>query len=132
MDNQDNIFVNLYNKTKQKINDLTLEFKIENQFKKDHNLFKLYKKDGLLPISLGGYINNNIIVYGNHIDKKNCIIMSEVDQKLYVIKKTKLTELKIMYENIEYIRLGTIFEVDENLEQVEVIKVKDKYYKFNK
>ena len=132
MNKNDNLLINLFNKAKQKINELTLEMKIENQFKKDHSLFKLYKKGNMLPITLSGYNETNITVYGNHIDKKNCIIMDETNQKKYVIKNVKLTELKIMFENVEYSRIGSIFEVDETIEEVEVIKVKDKYYKYKK
>jgi len=129
--NNDNLIFKSYNKIKCLINDINLKYKIENKFKKDNQKFTIYTKDSLVPCSCSGfYKENKIIIYGNHLNKINSFIVNNANNKVYKIVNTKSVDLKIDYENIEYIKQGTIIFIDDNIEEVSVIKVGTKYYKY--
>lgn len=122
-------FIKTMDSIKNKVSDLTLEIKIQNEFNKLATKFTLYKKENILPITLYGIINDNIItIYGDHNIDKNCIIVNECNKKVYYILEQSVTEIKTKYNNNIYIRKGTIVKVDGDVKEVDAIKIGKKYY----
>lgn len=116
------------NKVKNKYNNYLLECKLEKEFKDKNNTYTIYKKNSIVSYIVYGYINkNNIFIYGNHLDKINSIIVC--DNNMFYINDVKITDTTIKYDNKEYVRECTVLIVDNNIEEVDVIKVNKKYYK---
>jgi len=114
---------------KNKVSDAILETKIESEYKQKNTTFSLYKKDNILSITLSGEIKNKeLIVYGDHKIPKYSIIIDESNKKAYYVLNTLTTEIKTVYSSNNYIRKGTIIILDENVEEVNVIKAGKKYY----
>ncbi len=129
MDNDNNFFNKLINKTKNKISNILLEQKIESKFKEKNITFTLYMKDNIFPITLTGYYeNNNIIVYGNNKVPLNSVIVNEGTKTTYYVTNVYEKEIKIILDNNEYKRKGLLLELDNNIHEVNVIKAGKKYY----
>ncbi len=114
---------------KDKINNIILENKIEQEFKNNNTKFSLYTKDNIIPIVLYGKINNNeILVYGDCIIEQNSIIVNECNKKAYYAISSSKQEIQTTHNSNIYIRKGTKILLDENVKEVKVIKAKNKYY----
>lgn len=114
---------------KNKFDDLLLESKIEQEFKNSNTKFSLYTKENIFPIFLYGKIDNNeIIVYGDYNIRKNSVIINECNKKAYYVINISQVEIKTKYNNSIYIRKGTKILLDDNVEEINVIKAGKKYY----
>lgn len=128
---KNNIFQKIYDDAKIKINQIMLENRIEKKFREEHFSYTLYIKDSLFTYKLYGHLlNDNLIIYGEHNIPKYSVIVNDYTKEKYCILGTKEEELKIVLDNKDYIRKGISISFDNNLEEVNVIKVGKKYYKF--
>jgi len=114
---------------KEKVDDMLLEKYIENDFKNNNTKFMLCKRDIIIPIFLYGKIEKNeLSVYGDHNIEKGSIVVNECNNKAYYVIETKKVEISTKYKSNIYIRKGTKILLDENVQEVKVIKAKNKYY----
>lgn len=121
------------NDVKKAFSDWLLNFNIENKFRKDNKSFMIYLKQSIFPFYINGYFErNNLIVYGDHLDKIHGFINDYNNKKIYYIEEAKLCDVKVLYNNIEYIKKGTLFTLEEKVEEVDVTKVGKKYYRNKK
>lgn len=129
MSENKNFLSSTINNIKNKISDIVLENKIESSYKQNNTTFTLYTKDNILSTTLSGRINNNeLIVYGDHKIPKYSVIVNECNKKAYYVLNTSTTEIKTNYNSTYYIRKGTKILLDENVEEVNVIKAGKKYF----
>ena len=114
---------------KSKFDSMLLENKIEQEFRNNNTKFSLYIENSIFPIVLyGKYENNVLTVYGDYKIKKGNIIVNECNKNIYSVESSSNVELNTKYNSNIYIRKGTKILLDDNVEEVKVIKVKNKYY----
>ena len=74
------------NDVKKIFSDWLLNFNIENKFRKDNKSFMIYLKQSIFPFYINGYFErNNLIVYGDHLDKIHGFINDYNNKKIYYI-----------------------------------------------
>lgn len=130
MSEKNNIIKRTYNNVKEKVNDAILEVKIETAFKEKNNLYTLYTKNNSFSTKLSGYIeNDNLIVYGNHNIPKNSVLISDCGKKVFYIKGIENVEITTQLNGNQYTRKGTKLYLDDNVEEVQVIKAGKRYFK---
>ena len=121
--------INKINLFKDKINEYIIENKIELKFKNNNIPFQLYESKNLFPICLSGYYENSkIVVYGTPKINNNSIIINMNNKEAYYVIDTKNTEIKITYEDKEYVKKATMISIDKNVKEVEVIKAGKRYF----
>ena len=119
----------IINDTKVKINDYLLEYNIYNSFKNKNILFTLYENKTLLSKKVYGfYLDNNVIIYGNYEITDYALLINETNKKIYNIKKSKSSNINILYNGEEYTRKGTMLYLDTNIKEVDAIKIGKKFY----
>lgn len=122
----------LLDEIKNRVNKVILNAKIDQEYKKNNTKFTLYKKESILPITLYGCIDKDIItVYGDIKIEPYSVIVNECNKQSFRVLETRNTEINTKYDNTIYIRKGIIIHTDKNLKEVKVIKVKNKYYLYN-
>lgn len=126
-----NMINKIYDSTKQRIEKIILENKIESKFKNESSSYSLYIKDSMFVFKLYGYLlNDRIIIYGKHNIPNYSIIVNDNTQDTYCITSSKDYVIKITLDNEEYTRSGILLNYTKDLEEVKVIKVGKKYYKY--
>ncbi len=126
-----NILQKIYEKSKEKINQIILENKIQNKFRDDHNTYTLYIKDSIFIFKIYGYLlNNQIQIYGIHNIPKSSILVDDSSKEMYCITNITETDIVVKVDEQEYNRKGMLLNYEKNLEEVDVIKVGKKYYKY--
>lgn len=138
---KDNWFSKTFNKMKKGVEDANREGKLENEYRKDADELSLYN-GGLLPKTYYGKVkdDNTCEVYG--VIESNDVEFSsvlEVKEKFYYVTAVKhddadkvdltITE-KVDDKEVKntYSRPVTIFTLNPETTQVDVVKVKDKYF----
>lgn len=125
---KENVFSKFWKKTKQTVNDSILEIKIESKFKNDNSSFNIYGADDIVPLIVYGSINDNkALVYGKVETEVNNILVDDND-KAYFVNSLIDSTVDVVVDGVTYTREATIIVLDENVEEVKVIKAGKKYY----
>lgn len=126
---KENAFSKFWKKTKQSVNDSILEGKIRASYEKAHKQFSLYEKDALISSTLYGTIEGTTLTsFGKTEIKPYSVLIATDEGKAYYVLSGADTTVKSMVEGVEYEREGTIIELDENVEEVNVIKAGKRYF----
>lgn len=126
---KDNAFKRFWQKTKQSVNDAVLESKIRSAYEKAHKSYTVYTKNELLPKSLSGEITDGILtVFGEEEIKPYAVVIEDEGDKAYYAVATKATTITAAVEGVSYERPGTAVTLDENVEEVNVVKAGKRYF----
>ncbi len=117
------------NKVKNTIHKMIDDAEVETNYKKNAEIFNIYKKNGFIALKVYGYIHENTIeIYGKYDLEIDSIIIRKLSKKAYRL---------IHFENIELFISGThnIIKKDgmklfikDDLKEVNVIKAGNKYF----
>lgn len=125
----ENSFKKFWKKTKDGFNNMMLDNKIEMAFNNQNTEYTIYQKDELISTTVYGYLDGDkIIVFGDKNPKLYSIIADQSTNKLYYIKGLAKTTVDVVVDGVNYNRLGTIFETEDEVVEVNVIKAGKKYY----
>lgn len=127
---KDNAFKRFWNKTKQSVNDAVLESKIRSAYEKAHKSYTVYTKNELIPKGLCGEISDGILtVFGEEEIKPYAVVIAndEEDKAFYAVS-TEKTTVSAAVEGVTYERPGTAVTLDENVEEVNVVKAGKRYF----
>ena len=126
---KDNAFKRFWQKTKQSVNDAVLESKIRSAYEKAHKSYTVYTKNELLPKSLSGEITDGILtVFGEEEIKPYAVVIEDEGDKAYYAVATEATTITAAVEGVSYERPGTAVTLDENVEEVNVVKAGKRYF----
>ena len=127
---KDNAFKRFWNKTKKSVSDAVLESKIRSAYEKAHKSYTAYTKNELLPVYLSGEIENGVLtVFGYQDIKPYAVIIANDDgDKAYYVTGTEKTSVSSIVEGVTYERTGTVIALDENVEEVNVVKAGKRYF----
>ena len=127
---KDNAFKRFWNKTKKSVSDAVLESKIRSAYEKAHKSYTAYAKNELLPMYLAGEINDGILTVFGYQDVKpySVIIANDEGDKAYYVVGTEKTSVSSTVEGVTYERPGTVITLDENVEEVNVVKAGKRYF----
>jgi hypothetical protein len=129
-DKKENGFKKFFGKVKKGVNDSMLEAKKENNYASEHSEFKAYTKDSLFPRKLSGEIvDGSLICFGNVEFPKGSVIIDENDKAYYVVSVEKTT-VTSKVDDVTYDCEGSKIALDENVEEVNVIKADSRYFIF--
>lgn len=125
----ENSFKKFWKKTKDGFNNMMLDNKIETAFNNQNTEYTIYQKDELISTTVYGYLDGDkIIVFGDKNPKLYSIITDQSTNKLYYIKGLAKTTVDVVVDGVTYNRPGTIFETEDEVVEVNVIKAGKKYY----
>ena len=127
---KDNAFKRFWNKTKQSVNDAVLESKIRSAYEKTHKSYTVYTKNELIPKGLCGEISEGVLtVFGEEEIKPYAVVIAndEEDKAFYAVS-TEKTTVSAAVEGVTYERPGTAITLDENVEEVNVVKAGKRYF----
>jgi hypothetical protein len=117
-----------FSKVKESFNNSMLEAKIESAYKKDRETFTMYKKDEMFSQNLVGDLDGlELTVWGKQEVKAHNVIIDSKDKAYYIVS-SKETTVKSVVEGFEYERPGTIITLDDNVEEVKVVKAGKRYF----
>ncbi len=126
---EENAFSKMWKKAKQSVNDTVLEAKIRSAFEKEHEIFTVYTKNELLPKSVYGSITDGVLTVFDKVDVKAwSVIVANEDDKAYYVMSTTAATVTAEVEGVSYERPGTAIYLDENVEEVNVVKAGKRYY----
>lgn len=127
---KENGFKKFFGKVKQSVNDSVLESKKQSNYDSKHDEYRAYVKDGLLPKRINGDLNEGFLTCFGKIElSKGSVIIDKNNKAYYVISSEKAT-VNTEVDNITYECEGTKFGLDENVEEVNVIKADSRYFIF--
>lgn len=127
---KDNAFKRLWNKTKKSVSDAVLESKIRSAYEKAHKSYTAYAKNELLSTPLSGEIKEGVLTVFGHQEIKPyaVIIANDEGDKAYYVTGTEKTTVSAAVEGVTYERAGTMIALDENVEEVNVVKAGKRYF----
>ena len=127
---KDNAFKRFWNKTKQSVNDAVLESKIRSAYEKAHKSYTIYTKNELIPKSLCGEIQDGILtVFGEEEIKPFAVVIAnDEEEKAFYVVSTEKTTVSSAVEGVTYERPGTAVTLDENVQEVNVVKAGKRYF----
>lgn len=126
---KNNKFSKIFETIKKNLNHTFLEAKIDNSYKKDHDEFKIYQKDAVLPITIYGKINGMYLETISNVSiSKYSIVLDCSNNKTYYIFNKKEIEINVVVDNVKYTKLGTKYLLKDDLEEVDVIKAGKRFY----
>ena len=127
---KDNAFKRFWNKTKKTVSDAVLESKIRSAYDKAHKSYTAYAKNELLPTPLSGEINDGVLTVFGHQEIKPYAVVIANDEggKAYYVTGTGSTTVSSTVEGVTYERAGTTITLDENVEEVDVVKAGKRYF----
>ena len=118
-----------FSKLKSSVSDQVLDVKIANAYKKDSEALTVYTKGSLFPKSLNGKVDGlTITVWGDDEIKPYSVLVVDETLKAYYVISSKKTKVTAVVDGIEYERDGQVITVDDNVEEVNVVKAGDHYY----
>lgn len=125
---KENVFSKFWNKTKKVVNDSLLEVKIESKFKDDNDSFSIYGKGDLVPLIVYGCLKDGkVIAYGKIETEVNNILVDN-NEKAYYVNSLIDGTVDITVDGTIYTRPATIIVLDNDVQEVDVIKAGKKYY----
>ena len=125
---KENAFSKFFKKTKENINASVLEGKIESAFNKAHSEYTIYTKGKTFPSRAFGFIENGALtIFGEEQIDAFSVVIGE-DKKAYYTGEISAATVKSEVEGITYERPGTTIALDENVEEVVVVKAGDRYF----
>ena len=129
---ESNGFSGWWNKTKNNINSSILEKNIESTFNKGNIPFINYNFKEVFSNTYYGYYKDDttITIYCEKKFNSNGILIDKKKDKAFYIVSTESTTVKVIFEGQEYERAATNVILDPNVEEINVIKAGDKYYKY--
>lgn len=126
---KENVFSKFWKKTKQTVSDSLLETRIESTYNKDKPYYHIYGKGDIMPLIIcGNKENDRISVYGKVDTEVNNILLDVNTEKAYYISSLIDSTIEVTVDGIPYNRPSTIIVLDDNVEEVNVIKAGKKYY----
>ena len=127
---KDNAFKRFWNKAKQSVNDAVLESKIRGAYEKAHKSYTVYTKNELIPKGLSGEVSDGMLtVFGEEEIKPFAVIIANDDEeKAFYAVAAEATTVTAAVEGVTYERPGTRITLDENVEEVNVIKAGKRYF----
>ena len=126
---KDNAFKRFWKKTKQSVNDAVLESKIESSYNKAHNAYTVYGYEDLFSKSIyGEYVDDSLIFFGELEIKPYSVIVCDESKTAYYALESEKTTVKAIVDGVEYERPGMKVKLDENVEEVKVVKAGKKYF----
>jgi hypothetical protein len=117
--------------TKAKVDSDMLESHIQSAYATAHGTFDVYNYNAGL---FNGYSVNGEIVDGSLIYlakdpiKEFAVVVNRKDNKAYYAGTSEKVDIKVTYEGTEYTRQGLKAKLDENVEEVHVIKADKRYF----
>ena len=128
-DKRENAFAKFFAKTKQSVNDSILEVKIRTAFDREHESFNVYTKNELLTKKVTGSIRDGVLtVFGDEDIKSWSVVVANKDEKAYYVLSTEPATVTAEVDGVTYERIGTAVFLDENVEEVNVVKAGKRYY----
>lgn len=127
---KDNAFKRFWNKTKQSVNDAVLESKIRSAYEKAHKSYTVYVKNELIPHRFDGEIADGMLtVFGEQEIKPYAVVIAEDEaEKAFYAVSTEKTTVTVAVEGVQYERPATRIILDENVEEVNVVKAGHRYF----
>ncbi len=127
---KDNAFKRFWNKTKQSVNDAVLENKIRSAYEKAHKSYTIYTKNELIPKNVCGEISDGILtVFGEEEIKPYAVVIAnDEEEKAFYAVSAAATTVTSAVEGVTYERPGTAITLDENVEEVNVVKAGRRYF----
>lgn len=126
---KENVFSKFWKKTKQTVSDSLLEIRIESTYNKDKPYYHIYGKGDIMPLIIcGKKENDRINVYGKVDTEVNNILLDVNADKAYYINSFVDSTVEVTVDGVSYNRPSTIIVLDDNVEEVNVIKAGKKYY----
>ena len=127
---KENAFKRFWNKTKQSVNEAVLESKIRSAYEKAHKSYTVYTKNELLPKNYAGEIKDGVLtVFGEEQIKPYAVVIAnDEEEKAFYAVSTEATAVTVAVEGVNYERPATAVTLDENVEEVNVVKAGKRYF----
>ena len=139
MAEKNNSIKNWFNKTIKDIGDSINESQIENAYDESHDHFLIYQYSNNIfetAKSVYGEFNQNKLVltyYGKEkFDLYSIVVNEKTNEVFFSVKYLDDTSIEVNYNNTKYIRTAKRLLLSREVREVKVVKVKDKYYIYEK
>lgn len=119
-----------FKKTKENFNASVLEGKIETAFNKANIEYAIYTQGKMFPERVSGFLTdgNKLTVFGEVEVENYAVIISDKTEVAYYAVGTAPATVSAQVEGETYERPGTTITLDENVEEVNVVKAGDRYF----
>lgn len=129
---KENVFSKFWNKAKSAVNESMLESNLERKFEDENDCYCVYKKDDniLSHTDVYGKIENGVLTYlgDEEIPPFSVLVNDKTKKAYYACESNKEGKVVINYDGKDYERQATLIALDENVEEVSVIKAGDRYF----
>ncbi len=134
---KENVFSSLWKKAKKGIEDANLEANIRSSFNnktKNYNLYQTASPLNAVPLKAQVFKEDNYVLVFGEVKSNPGDILSDDDDQRHIVKSCEVLDLNIPVEETdkkitEYARkVSKLIYITEVLQEVQVIRVKDKFY----
>lgn len=127
---KENGFKKFFGKVKQNVNDSILESKKESNYDAEHAEFKAYTKDALLAKRISGEVSEGFLTCFGKVELPKGSVIIDKDNKAYYVTTTEKATVTSKVDGTTYECEGTKIGLDENVEEVNVIRADSRYFIF--
>ncbi len=126
---KENGFTKFFKNAKKSINDSILEGNIRGQWNKENKEYTICTKNETFSNTVYGKIDGDkLTIFGVEEIKPYAVIIEDGTEKAYYVISSIETSVSVTYEGATYERKGMIIALDENTEEVNVVKAGKRYF----